>query len=257
MATALLAHKIDYFNAYVCENLGARDERVTRGSLEDIAQQKFTSLNVMILVRMADAPDMHRELSGLSLFGNPDEAFIQSKSKLGLLTPAEVRSVALAQMALHSGSVVWDVGAGCGSVSIEAALLAPAGQVFAIEQDPDDIQIIEQNAERFAVANVKPVLGKAPEVWSDLPDPDAVFIEGSGQEIARLTRLAFERQPTGGRLVAKVTSIEGLYEVRQALVKQTSEVRLWMFNVARGTDQLGRIRFDPLTPNFLIVATKP
>lgn len=257
VAAALLARQIEYFTAYVCENLGARDERVTRGTIADIAQQQFQSLNVMILIRDADAPDRHRELSGRSLFGNPDEMFVQSKPKQGLLTPAEVRAVALAQMALHSGSVVWDVGAGCGTVSVEAAQLAPAGQVFAIEQDAEDQQLIRQNAERFGVTNVIPILGKAPEVWHDLPDPDAVFIEGSGREIARLAELAFARQPSGGRLVAKVVSIEGLHEVRQAVAQQASQVQVWMFNIARGTDQLERIRFDPLPPTFLIVATKP
>ena len=185
VAKALAKRKIDYFTAYVCENLGARNERVTRGSLADIAGQKFDPLNVMILVRSGDAPDRPRDASVRSLFGNPDEAFVQSKPKHGLLTPAEVRAVALAQMALSPRSIVWDVGAGSGSVSVEAAMLAPGGQVFAIEQDAEDIELVRENADRFTAENVIPVMGRAPEVWADLPDPDAVFIEGSGREIAR------------------------------------------------------------------------
>jgi precorrin-6Y C5,15-methyltransferase (decarboxylating) len=256
VAVALLARKIDYFNAYVCENLGARDERVTRGSLQEIAQQSFESLNVMILIRMANAPDRPPELVGRSLFGNPDELFAQSKPKQGLLTPSEVRAVALSQLRLGASSIVWDVGAGCGSVSVEAAQLAPSGQVYAIERDVEDQQLIRLNADRFGVTNVTPVLGAAPEAWHDLPDPDGVFIEGSGKEIARIADLAFVRLRAGGRLVANVVSIEGLHEVRQSVAQHTNQVQVRMFNIARGTDQLGRIRFDSLNPTFLISATK-
>jgi len=132
VARALLDRHIDYFTAYVCENLGARDERVTRGTLAEIARQKFAPLNVMILVRDPNAPDRHREAVGQRVFGIPDEAFLQSKPKCGLLTPTEVRSLALAQMDIAPSSTVWDIGAGSGSVSIEAAHLAYDGEVYAI-----------------------------------------------------------------------------------------------------------------------------
>src|SRR5262249_40563694 len=146
VAQALLKRRIDYFTAYVCENLGARNERVTHGSLAEIAAHDFSPLNVMILIRRPDAPDRARDARERSAFGNPDETFVQSKPKHGLLTPAEVRAVALAQMALTSDCVVWDVGAGSGSVSVEAALLAPAGRVYAIEQDAEDVELIRENA---------------------------------------------------------------------------------------------------------------
>jgi len=256
VSKALLDHRIDYFTVYVCENLGARDERVTQGTIAEIASQSFDSLNVMVLIRDTDVPDQPRDLHARSLFGNPDEAFVQSTPKHGLLTPAEVRSVALAQMALHSRSIVWDIGAGCGTVSVESALLAPGGRVFAIEQDAEDEIFIRENAERFGVGNVQPVLGRAPEVWADLPDPDAIFIEGSGREVVRLAELAFGRLRKGGRLVANVISIGALDELRQTLAKETTEVQVWMINIARGTDQLERLTFDALNPTFLIAATK-
>lgn len=256
VARALLGYRIDYFTVYVCENLGAKNERVTRGTVAEIAEQDFESLNVMVLIRDADVPDQPRELHARSLFGNPDDAFVQSTPKHGLLTPAEVRSVALSQMALHSRSVVWDIGAGCGTVSVEAALLSPGGQIFAIEQDAIDEAFIRENAERFGVGNVTPVLGRAPEVWADLPDPDAIFIEGSGREVVRLAELAFERLQEGGRLVANLVSIGALDELRQALAKHTTDVQVWMINAARGTDQLERLTFDALNPTFLIAASK-
>jgi precorrin-6B C5,15-methyltransferase / cobalt-precorrin-6B C5,C15-methyltransferase len=256
VARALLKRKIDYFHAYVCEKLGARNERVTRGSLAEISAHEFAPLNVMILVRRADSLDAPRDAAQRSSFGNADETFVQSKPKHGLLTPAEVRAVALAQMALESRSEVWDVGAGSGSVSVEAALLCPAGRVFAIEQDAEDAELIRENAERFGATSVTPVVGRAPEVWADLPDPDAVFLEGSGREVVRLAELAFARLKPGGRLVASLASIDSLHELRQALVAHTSAVDVWMLNISRGTDQLERLRFSALSPAFLIAATK-
>jgi len=256
VAQAVLDRRIDYFTAYVCENLGARNERVTRGSLAEIANQKFEPLNVMILVRDSETPDLPSDSPRLRIFGNPDEAFRQSRPKQGLLTPAEVRAVALAQMAIHPQSIVWDVGAGSGSVSVEAAMLAPAGRVFAIEQDAEDAELIRENAARFGVGNVQTIIGRAPEVWEDLPDPDAVFIEGSGREVSRLSALAFERLAHHGRFVASVRSIDGVHELRQTLGKTAAELGVWMINVSRGSNQLVRLRFEALNPVFLIAASK-
>lgn len=254
VARALLALRLDYFTVYVCENLGARNERVTQGSVAEIAEQDFEALNVMVLVRDSDVPDQPKQPLVRSLFGNPDEIFVQSTPKHGLLTPAEVRAMALALMGLGSRSIVWDVGAGCGTVSVEAAQLAPGGRVYAIEQDAEDEALIRENAGRFGVSNVIPVLGRAPEAWADLPDPDAIFLEGSGREVVRIAQCAFQRLRAGGRLVANVISIGALEELRQALGKHTSEVQVRMVNIARGTDQLQRLKFDALNPTFLIAA---
>jgi len=256
VARALLDRKIDYFSAYVCENLGSPDERVTRGDLREIAGQSFAPLNVMVLIRQPDAPDRPREATGLRLFGNPEEAFLQSKPKHGLLTPAEVRAMALAALDIGPTSVVWDVGAGSGSVSVEAAQIARDGKVFAIEMDPEDHELIGQNCQRFGVGNVTAVLGKAPEAWRGLPAPDCVFVEGSGREISRIIDLAHERLRPGGRLVANVGSIENLADVHKAMLNRTSDVRVWMVNLARGTLQLDRMRFDALNPTFLLSVVK-
>ena len=256
VAGALVAKGIDYFDAYVCENLGARNERVTRGSLGDIASQTFEPLNVMVLVRQSELPDRPREAVGRRLFGNPDEAFLQSRPKQGLITSAEVRSLALAQMDIWRDSIVWDVGAGSGSVSVEAAQLASEGTVYAIEMDPEDHQLIEANAKRFHIENVVPTLGKAPEAWANLPDPDCVFVAGSGREVMRVAESAYTRLRPGGRLVISMVSADNLTELRQAMRAHTDNVQVWMLNIARGTDQLERLTFDALRPSFLVAVTK-
>lgn len=256
VARAMLDRRIDYFSAYVCENLGSPDERVTQGELAEIATQDFSPLNVMILVRRPNVPDRPTEAIGRRLFGNPDEAFLQSKPKQGLLTPAEVRSMALAEMDLGPQSTVWDIGAGSGSVAIEAAQLAAGGTTYAIEMDPEDHQLITANAERFGLANLVAVLGRAPDAWKDLPDPDSIFVGGSGREISHVVELAFARLRPGGRLVASVGSIESLSAVHQALERAAKNVNVWMINVARGTYQLERVRFEALNPTFLLGVIK-
>lgn len=256
VAQTLLDAGIDYFHVYVCENLGSPDERVTQGTLAEIAGEVFGSLNVMILVRRPETPDRPTSAHGLRRFGNPDEMFLQSRPKRGLLTPAEVRAIALAELAIGPESVVWDVGAGSGSVSVEAAMLADRGSVYAIEMDADDIGLIRANAERFGVANLTPVCGRAPEAWADLPPPDCVFVGGSGREVASIVEQAFARLLPGGRLVANVGSIESLSAVDQGLHRLAGDVKVLMINLARGTHQLERVRFGALNPSFLLSAVK-
>ena len=256
VARALLDEGIDAFQAYVCENLGSPDERVTQGSLADIAKDSFASPNVMILVRKAKVADKPGQV-GTRLFGNPDECFLQSRPKRGLLTPAEVRSLALAELQLTPASEVWDVGAGSGSVGLEAARIAREGRVHAIEMDPDDHALIRENAARFGVMNLNPVLGRAPEAWASLPDPDAIYVGGSGRDVAMLVEQAWQRLKPGGRLVTACNSIENLAAVHSLLRSRSSDAAYWMVNIARGIEQLDRIRFEAINPIFLIAATKP
>jgi precorrin-6Y C5,15-methyltransferase (decarboxylating) len=256
VARELLAREIDYFSAYVCENLGSPDERVTQGELSELLAEEFAPLNVMVLVRKPDMPDRPSERIGRRWFGNPDEAFLQSKPKKGLLTPAEVRSIALAQMDLGVRSTVWDIGAGSGSVAIEAAQIASQGTTYAIEMDPEDHALIRANADKFGVTNLVAILGRAPDAWANLPDPDSVFVGGSGREIGRIADLAYDRLRPRGRLVANVGGIENLSELHATLERRTGDVQVWMINVARGTYQLERVRFDALNPTFLLAVVK-
>ena len=165
--------------------------------------------------------------------------------------------MALAEMDLGPESVVWDIGAGSGSVAIEAAQIASDGTVYAIEMDPDDHQLIIENAKRFGVTNMIPILGRAPEAWRDLPDPDSVFVGGSGRGISPLVDAAYQRLREGGRLVATMTSIDNVAEIHQLLRTSCPNVKVWMVNFARGNYQLERVRFESLNPTFMIAVVKP
>lgn len=255
VARALLARGIDYFRAYVCENLGAPDERVTQGELADIQHMEFAPLNVMILKRMPGRPDQQRAPRAFRRFGNPDDVFAQSQPKSGLITQAEVRAISLAQLDVQPGCVVWDIGAGSGSVAVEAAQLAHPGPVYAIEQDAADYHLIVANATTFGVGNLKAVHGSAPAVFEGLPRPDAVFVGGTGHEVARLLEAAYAALRPGGRLVANVATLESLHAVYAAL-KPFGPVQVLLVNIARGTEQLETVRFEALNPTFVLSVTK-
>ena len=136
----LLDRGIDYFKAYVCENLGSPDERVTQGELAELAGPG---------VRPAQRPDPRSGSptgptgpggrAGIASSATPTTLFAQSQPKRGLITQAEVRSIALAQLDIRPTSVVWDIGAGSGSVAIEAAQLASQGMVYAVEPEAGDL----------------------------------------------------------------------------------------------------------------------
>jgi precorrin-6Y C5,15-methyltransferase (decarboxylating) len=256
IARELLARGIDYFRAYVCENLGGPDERVTQGELAEIRDMEFSPLNVLILKRKPGRPDQQRTPGRFRAFGNPDEVFAQSRPKSGLITQAEVRAIALSQLDVQPGSVIWDVGAGSGSVAIEAARLAHPGKVYAIEQDAADYHLILANAETFGVSNLSAVHGIAPDVFRELPTPDAIFIGGTGHEIGRLLQAAYQALRPGGRLVTNVATLESLSTTYAVLKTLAQSVQVLLINVARGTEQLETLRFEAVNPTFLLAVTR-
>ncbi|WP_442508287.1 precorrin-6y C5,15-methyltransferase (decarboxylating) subunit CbiE [Novipirellula sp. SH528] len=256
VAEALLDRRIDYFTAYVCEDLGTPDETVTQGDLTSIRGQSFGVMNVMVLVRKSGAADRPSGSANRRLFGNPDDLFLQSRPKRGLLTPAEVRCIALSELDLTAKSIVWDVGAGCGSLAIEAASIATQGKVFAIEMDAEDYGLMIENAKMFDVPSLIPVHGQAPDAWKDLPNPDAIFVGGTGRVVPDLVSAAVPRLAQGGRIVVNVSSPDNLVSVQNVFSKEGLVQDVRMINISRGQYQMDRVRFESLNPTFLVLGRK-
>ncbi len=252
IARTLLARGLDYFRVYVCENLGGPDERVTQGELGDIASMEFDPLNVVILVHKPGRPDRPAPPTRWRRFGNPDDAFAQSRPKNGLITQSEVRAIALSRLSIEAGDVVWDIGAGSGSVAIEAARLSEPGMVFAIEQDAADYHLILANAETMGVRNLKAVHGTAPGVLTGLPAPDAVFVGAVGREVGRVLEPAWQALRVGGQLVANIGSLESLTATYAELKRLAGSVEVLLVHLSRGVEQLEALRFEAVNPTFVL-----
>ena len=189
----------------VAERLSYPDERITCATASEIAGQTFDDLNVM-LIEFAGGVASSRWPYASS--GIPDELFIRGDVPM---TKQEVRAVALAKLRLTATDTVWDVGAGTGSVSIEAALVARAGSVWAVERNAAGVRLIRENADAFGCGNVYAVPGVAPEALAKLPVPDAVFVGGSAGELPSIVEAALEKN-SHVRLCVPCVTIETLTE---------------------------------------------
>ncbi|MDR9502373.1 MAG: precorrin-6y C5,15-methyltransferase (decarboxylating) subunit CbiE [Desulfurivibrionaceae bacterium] len=179
------------YEVMVAENLGQEEERLTSGSLEEISDETFGPLNVVIFKRRPRP----RPFS----FGLESTAIAHSR---GLITKDEVRAVTLHTLQLPDQGVLWDVGAGSGSVSVEAARLCPELMIYAVEKKPEEQANIRANIRRHQCHTIQVVHGEAPAALAALPAPDRVFIGGSGGNLAEIIALAAERLRPGGTMVA-------------------------------------------------------
>lgn len=179
------------YEVMVGENLGQKDERLTSGSLAEIADRRFSPLNVVIFKRQPQPRP----------FGFGLEAAAIQHSR-GLITKDEVRAVTLHTLQLPNQGVLWDVGAGSGSVSVEAARLCPGLMIYAVEKKLEEQANIRANIRSYQCHTVQLVTGAAPEALTGLPDPDRVFIGGSGGNLAEIIAQAAKRLRPGGIMVA-------------------------------------------------------
>ncbi len=190
-------------------------------------------------------------------FGIPDKEFYQRKPREGLITKQEVRAVSLAKMGLTSESVLWDIGAGSGAISIEASFLARKGRIYAIEKNEADTAIIRDNVRKFQVHNVEVVQTFAPDGLSELADPTAVFIGGSGGRMIEILDLACHRLKPGGRIAINIVALENLSAAVNALRVRGFVPGVTLVSVARSTDILELARLEALNPVFIVAASKP
>jgi precorrin-6Y C5,15-methyltransferase (decarboxylating) len=168
-----------------------------------------------------------------------------------------VRAVSLYSLGLRPDSVVWDIGAGTGSVSVEAALIARQGTVYAVERDESSIGLLERNVSRYSPGNVRVVRGAAPEVLETLPPPDSVFIGGSGGQLAAILDTAVARLRPGGRIVVNLAALERTQEVYHRLKNRGFSVELTMISASRGSELPdGSVRLESMNPVFVVTASQ-
>jgi precorrin-6Y C5,15-methyltransferase (decarboxylating) len=229
----------------VCERIGYPEERLVQESPDKIAGMSFSDPNVVIVqMALRKAPAIN--------FGLKEDEISHDR---GLITKDEVRAVTLHKLRLPSTGVFWDIGAGSGSVSLEAARLCPGMKVFAIEKEPGRIETIAKNIESFKVRNVQVIQGAAPEMLKILPDPDRVFIGGSDGNLERIVMLVNERMRSGIVVINAVT-LETLNHALTALETNGFTADVTEISLSRSKNMAGKRHMAALNPVFIIKGEK-
>jgi len=166
-----------------------------------------------------------------------------------------VRAVTLARLQPLPTDVVWDIGAGSGAVSVEWGRLLTHGVVYAIERDVEMFAHLQANVRRHRAYNVTPIRGEAPACLAELPDPDAIFIGGSGGKLGAIVRTALSRLRPGGRLVANFILLEHVHEAQQLAKAQGLAADLVWLSAARSKSLAGKTSLEPLTPIAILSIT--
>lgn len=266
IARLLLARDQGAARLCVLEDLGQKTERFTWLSPKEAKDREFSPLNMVVILTAAgakpgfvpDGRDTPRRTPGSPLrgmgtarlhLGLPEESLARQG---GLITKAEVRAVVLAKLELYPGLVLWDVGAGCGSVGLEASLLIPGGRIIAVEQEAERADQIRANAAKFGVWNLEVVCGQAPGCFAALPNPQRVFIGGGGGDLRLILQEALERLVTGGRVVLTAALLETLETARQVLAAAGWELEVAQLQVSRSRPLAGGMFLQALNPVWIV-----
>lgn len=252
LARWMLDHQQSEWEAYVCENLASTDERVRRFSIAELANcDDVSRLNILLLRRTSErwkAPPV--------IPYQHEDAFAKRVPKKGLITKREVRVLSLAAMGLRRNSVVWDVGAGSGSISIEAAMLAPQGRVYAIEVEPESTQFCRENVIAHAIDNVTLIEGHAPEALAELEAPDAVFVGGSKGSMRDILEICLRRLTERGRLVVTAITLENVSETYEYLRERGLTPEITLLQASRGERLAHYMRYEAMNPIHIFAVEK-
>lgn len=238
------------FRAAVAERLLQENERViTDCAVADVANLRFAEPNVMLLWRTTPA---RREV----VFGLADDSFHQRYPEKGLITKREVRAVSLARLQLRTDSIVWDIGAGSGAVGLEAARLCSDGYVYAIEKNADDVANAAKNRHKLGLHNYALTHGRAPQGLDNWPDPDAIFIGGSGGELAELIRVCLTRLKHHAWLVMNFVTFENVGIAMATLKDLDAQWDITQLQASRSRPILDMHRLAAENPVWVVCAQK-
>ena len=195
IAKKLMDYGLSDIRLYVGSNLKQPDEQIASGSPEDFLSQTFSALSLIYIENPAAA-----QLP--VTYGLPDDAFTRGKVPM---TKSEIRSVVLSKLNLTKNAILFDIGAGTGSIAIEAARQIPDGCVYAIERNPDGLTLIEENSLKLQADNLTIVSGTAPESLDALPAATHAFIGGSAGHLKKILQLLYSRNPKIRVVITAIT----------------------------------------------------
>jgi precorrin-6Y C5,15-methyltransferase (decarboxylating) len=246
-SSALLLFCSSALKVYVCEKLGYPDEKITEGSPEEIAGMSFAEPNIVIIQNLNES-SFSLQAPALGLREN------EIAHSRGLITKDEVRAVTVHKLRLPKRGVLWDIGAGSGSVSIEAARLYPELKVIAVEKNEEQIKNIKENRIKFDATNIEIIKGQAPDALINLPAPDRVFIGGSGGKLKEIIDLIAKTQTA--IIVINAATVETLNIAVAELQRNGFLVDVSQVSVSRMKKIREGSSFSALNPVFVIVGEK-
>ncbi len=242
LAREFLDRDIDHFHLHVCQDLGLCTEKVLTLDCAQAGDMRFSALNFVLLERTQNP---ERKLT----LGTPEEHFVRENS---LITKMEIRSTALGCLHIQPGHTVWDIGAGCGSIGLEATLLAWNGRVICVEADPERAEHIRTNRARTGAYALDIVIANAPECFPGLPDPDRIVIGGGISRNPDLVPRALERLRPGGKIMILCTLLSTLEQAREQLAKAGLQADVHQISISRSRPVGMDKRLEPLNPVFLV-----
>lgn len=236
----LVEAEMTYVHVTVGTNLSYQEETVTSGTPEAFLQAETTGLHIMLI---ENPQAKHIIVPGMS-----DESFVRGKVPM---TKEEIRILSVAKLQLTEDSIVYDVGAGTGSVSMECARLCTSGTVYAIERNPEGIALIRENSKKLRLSNVKAIEGLAPEALMDLPAPTHAFIGGSAGNMGEILDVLRAKNPSV-RIVINTIALESISEVMQLLKERGYDADIVQISAAKSR-VLGRYHMmTGLNPVYII-----
>lgn len=197
---------LGHLRVHVGERLSYPDERIVSGSASELAGGTYDPLSALIVLnRHPLCPEIAAPHLADDCFARGSVRKDDGSSRTIPMTKEELRELAVCKLHVRANDVVWDVGAGTGSVTVELARAACAGQVFAIERVPEASRLVKQNCAAFDLPNVRIVTGEAPEALRNLPAPDRVFVGGSGGALDAVLDAVLAANPRARICIAAIT----------------------------------------------------
>ena len=249
LARLCLDNRAEDLHMCVLEQLGTDKERCRWIDLSRAVRMRFRDPNVVVFRRN---PQSDRQQSDLHL-GMPDGCY---RHERGVITKAEVRAVTLAKLRLTDKLVLWDLGAGSGSVAVEASVLMPNGRIVAVEKDPRRLEQIRFNGRRFGVKNLKVVQADLPDGLSALPRPDRVFIGGGGKKLGRIIRAAAGFLKPGGVVAVNTVLLSSLEAAGRELQRLGFDTDIVQVQINRGRSMPWGERLEAENPVWIVSGSK-
>ncbi len=250
LARLCLDNRIVDLEMCVLEQLGTAKERCRWVRLPQVARLRFREPNLVVFRRIRENDSTLRAAH----LGMPEEWY---RHDHGVITKAEVRAVTLAKLQLSDGLVLWDLGAGSGSISVEASVFIRKGRIVAVEKDARRIEQIRSNGQRFGVRNLKVVRADLPDGLSSLPRPDRVFIGGGGKKVRNIIRAVAELLKPEGIVVVNTVLISSLQAVSNELKRSGFESTAVQIQINRSRSMPWGARLEAENPVWIITGKRP